>query len=102
MVGLYATDTVHAAKNLTITISGRYNHAGIQNIDRIPGTNASRGSLNGNYTFDRFNPAVGVVYSPVAAASLYFSYSEAEIARRLRLNLGCADPINRATFRMRS
>ncbi len=91
VLGFYATDTIHAAKNLTITVSGRYNHAGIQNIDRIPGTNASRGSLNGNYTFDRFNPAVGVVYSPVAAASLYFSYSEANRAPTA-IELGCADP----------
>ncbi len=89
--GLYATDTVHVAKNLAITLSGRFNHAGTQNIDRIPGTNVSRGSLNGNYTFDRFNPAAGVVYTPVHYASLYFSYSEANRAPTA-IELGCADP----------
>ena len=89
--GLYATDTVHVAKNLAITLSGRFNHAGIQNIDRIPGTNANRGSLNGNYTFDRFNPAAGIVYTPMHNASLYFSYSEANRAPTA-IELGCADP----------
>ena len=76
--GLYATDTLHLRKNLAITVSGRYNHAGIQNIDRLPVTDPeARGSLNGNYTFDRFNPSAGVVYTPVRVASAYFSYSEA-------------------------
>ena len=89
-IGLYATDTIHAWKSLAITLSGRYNHAGVQNIDRIPGTNAARGSLNGNYGFDRFNPAAGVVYRPVSFGSLYFSYSEANRAPTA-IELGCAD-----------
>jgi outer membrane receptor protein involved in Fe transport len=89
--GLYATDTVHVAKNVAVTLSGRFNRAGIQNIDRIPGTNVNRGSLNGNYTFNRFNPAVGLVYTPVHYASLYFSYSEANRAPTA-IELGCADP----------
>ena len=89
--GLYATDTFHPLKNLAITVAGRYNHAGIQNIDRIPGTNAARGSLNGNYTFNRFNPAAGLVYTPIPNASVYFSYSEANRAPTA-IELGCADP----------
>ena len=90
--GLYATDTVHVAKALAITISGRFNHAGIQNIDRLPLTDPSvRGSLNGNYKFDRFNPAAGLVYTPVRMASVYFSYSEANRAPTA-IELGCADP----------
>ena len=90
-IGLYATDTFRPWNSLAITLSGRYNHAGIQNIDRIPGTNAARGSLNGNYAFDRFNPAAGVVYKPVSLASVYFSYSEANRAPTA-IELGCADP----------
>ncbi len=92
--GLYVTDTLHLARTLAITISGRYNHAGIQNLDRLgpPSANPlSRGSLNGNYGFDRFNPSAGVVYTPVRAASTYFSYSEANRAPTA-IELGCADP----------
>ncbi len=89
--GLYATDTLHLGSKLAVTISGRYNHAGIQNIDRIPGTNAARGSLNGDYTFNRLNPAAGLVYSPIHLASFYFSYSEANRAPTA-IELGCADP----------
>jgi outer membrane receptor protein involved in Fe transport len=89
--GLYATDTVHIESHFAFTISGRLNHAGIRNIDRIPGTNPSRGSLNGNYAFDRVNPAIGFVYTPARYASLYFSYGEADRAPTA-LELGCADP----------
>jgi outer membrane receptor protein involved in Fe transport len=91
-VGLYVTDTVRFGKKLAITASGRYNHAGIQNIDRLPLADPSvRGSLNGNYTFDRFNPAIGLVYTPIKIASAYFSYSEANRAPTA-IELGCADP----------
>jgi outer membrane receptor protein involved in Fe transport len=90
-IGLYATDTVHVTKHLVVTVSGRFNHAGIQNIDRIGETNPARGSLNGDYTFDRFNPAAGLVYTPVQHASLYFGYSEANRAPTA-IELGCADP----------
>ncbi len=90
--GIYATDTVHVRKNLTITVSGRFNHAGIRNLDRLPVTDPeARGSLNGDYMFDRFNPSAGVVYTPVRLTSAYFSYSEANRAPTA-IELGCADP----------
>ena len=90
--GIYATDTIRLRKDLAFTVSGRFNHAGIQNIDRLPVTDPeARGSLNGNYTFDRFNPSAGLVYTPVHFASVYFSYSEANRAPTA-IELGCADP----------
>ena len=51
----------------------------------------ARGSLNGQYVFDRFNPAVGLTYSPSRFANVYFSYSEASRAPTA-IELGCADP----------
>jgi len=90
-IGLYATDTFRPATNLAITLSGRFNHASILNVDRVPSTNPSRGSLNGDYAFNRFNPSAGIVYTPVPFASVYFSYSEANRAPTA-IELGCADP----------
>ncbi len=91
-IGLYATDTLRPAKNLAITLSGRYNHAAIQNIDRLPVTDPeARGSLDGNYTFNRFNPAAGMVYTPFRLASLYFGFSASNRAPT-SIELGCADP----------
>lgn len=89
---LYATDTITLGKSLAITLSGRYNHTSTDNIDRLPiDTTGARGSLNGQYTFDRFNPAAGLTYGINRFASVYFSYSEASRAPTA-IELGCADP----------
>jgi outer membrane receptor protein involved in Fe transport len=90
---LYATDTITIGKSLALTFSGRYNRTPIDNVDRLPPplVAGSRGSLNGQYEFQRFNPAAGLTYSPTRFASLYFSYSEASRAPTA-IELGCADP----------
>lgn len=95
--GVYATDTFAFGK-WSFTVAGRYNHEHLQNFDRIPGSipgsngsDGGRGSLNGDYIFQRFNPSVGVTYSPGSLATAYFSYSEANRAPTT-MELGCADP----------
>ncbi|HEY1947858.1 MAG TPA: TonB-dependent receptor [Bryobacteraceae bacterium] len=89
---LYATDTLNVGKSLAFTFSGRYNRTSIDNTDRLPiDPTGARGSLSGQYVFDRFNPAVGVTYSPSRFASVYFSYSEASRAPTA-IELGCANP----------
>jgi len=89
---IYGGDTISLGRSLAITISGRYNRIAINNMDRLPPvTDGSRGSLNGSYVFERFNPSVGFVYSPFKLASVYFSYSEASRAPTA-IELGCADP----------
>jgi outer membrane receptor protein involved in Fe transport len=89
---LYATDTLSMGKALALTFSGRYNHTSIDNSDRLPmDPTGARGSLNGQYAFDRFNPAVGVTYTPSRFATVYFSYSEGSRAPTA-IELGCADP----------
>jgi outer membrane receptor protein involved in Fe transport len=91
-VSFYATDTLTVGKSLALTFSGRYNRTSIENKDRLPvDPTGARGSLNGQYIFDRFNPAVGMTYNPSRLASLYFSYSEASRAPTA-IELGCADP----------
>jgi outer membrane receptor protein involved in Fe transport len=88
----YASDTINAGKALAITLSGRYNRTSIDNVDQLPATSTgARGSLNGQYIFERFNPAVGLTYSLPRHASLYISYSEASRAPT-SIELGCADP----------
>jgi outer membrane receptor protein involved in Fe transport len=89
---LYAADTLTVGKSLAFTFSGRYNRTSLNNIDRLPVvTDDSRGSLNGQYVFDRFNPSVGLTYSASRFASVYFSYSESSRAPT-SIELGCADP----------
>ena len=82
------TDTL-SGKSWNFTLSGRYNHTTVDNRDRIRPSGAD--SLTGSHTFDRFNPAVGVTYSPVGSVNLYFSYSEGSRAPT-SVELGCANP----------
>ena len=89
---LYASDTLSLGKSLALTASGRYNRTSIDNTDRLPPvTDGSRGSLNGQNVFDRFNPAVGLTYIVSPLATAYFSYSESSRAPT-SIELGCADP----------
>jgi outer membrane receptor protein involved in Fe transport len=89
---IYAADTLTAGRSFAFTFSGRYNRTAIDNADRLPVDNTgARGSLNGNYVFDRINPSAGVTYSLPHYAVVYFSYSEASRAPTA-IELGCANP----------
>ena len=58
------------------------------------------GSLNGSYTFNRFNPAAGLTVNPSRNVNLYVGYSEGSRAPT-SIELGCADPSRRASCRTR-
>jgi outer membrane receptor protein involved in Fe transport len=89
---LFAGDTISLGKSLALTVSGRYNRTAINNIDRLPlVTDGSRGSLNGNDVYQRFNPSVGFTWTTSRFASVYFNYSESNRAPT-SIELGCADP----------
>ena len=83
--GLYALDTFDVTKAFSITAGGRYNDARIALQDLL-GT-----SLNGNDTYDRFNPIIGGTYKITSGLTAYAGYSEANRAPT-PLELGCADP----------
>ncbi len=88
---IYGTDTLTFGK-WAITLSGRYNRTPINNTDLLPPAAIGvRGSLNGQYVFERFNPSIGITYAASRFANLYFSYSEANRAPTA-IELGCADP----------
>jgi outer membrane receptor protein involved in Fe transport len=83
--GIYVLDTFDVTKAFAITAGGRYNDARIALQDQI-GT-----QLNGNETFDRFNPIIGGTYKINSGLTAYAGYSEANRAPT-PLELGCADP----------
>jgi len=83
--GLYALDTFDVTKAFAITVGGRFNDARISLQDEI-GT-----ALNGNETFDRFNPIIGGTYKITSGLTAYAGYSEANRAPT-PLELGCANP----------
>jgi outer membrane receptor protein involved in Fe transport len=87
---LYGTDTLAFRSAWHLTLSGRYNRTGIRNSDRIRPAGVD-GSLDGDYRFDRFNPAAGVTFSPSRDVNAYVGYSEGSRAPT-SIELGCADP----------
>ena len=89
---VYATDTLSLNNTVHITASGRYNRTKVVNTDQItPGGGA--GSLDGNNTFSRFNPSIGVNLTFDRAFKAYIGYSEGSRAPS-SIELGCADPAN--------
>ncbi|MEO8098254.1 MAG: TonB-dependent receptor [Acidobacteriota bacterium] len=87
---VYATDTFSFGKMWNATVAGRYNRTAIHNRDLIrPGGVA--GSLDGQYVFERLNPAFGLTFNPMQWLNTYVRYSEASRAPT-SIELGCADP----------
>ncbi|MEO6802186.1 MAG: TonB-dependent receptor, partial [Granulicella sp.] len=86
---VYATDTLTYGP-WSFTLSGRYNHTSLKNVDYLP-ISSARGDLNSNNVFQRFNPAAGFTYKPSRFFNTYFNYSEASRSPT-SIELGCADP----------
>jgi outer membrane receptor protein involved in Fe transport len=95
--GLFATDTLSLNDFWHLTLSGRYNHITVKNTDKInpPGTidpdSGEDVTLTGNHGFSRFNPAVGLSFTPTKDLTVYGSYNEGMRAPT-SMELGCANP----------
>lgn len=89
-VSAFATDTLTLAGRWHITVSGRFDQTRVRNRDGIiPG--GAAGSLDGNHTFNRLNPAVGLTVDFARGLNAYGAYTEASRAPT-SIELGCADP----------
>ena len=89
---LFATDTLALNPQTHLTLSGRYNRTTIKSSDAIiPG--GGSGSLAGDNTFSRFNPAIGITFAPSAALNAYAGFGQGSRAPS-GIELGCADPAN--------
>jgi outer membrane receptor protein involved in Fe transport len=87
---LFATDTLALGPRAHLTLSGRYNHTTVQNRDAI-NRGGGPGSLDGDHTFSRLNPSVGVTFDLTPHMNLYGEYGEGSRAAT-SIELGCADP----------
>jgi outer membrane receptor protein involved in Fe transport len=83
--GIYLTDTTGITDRLFLNLAARLNNAGVMLEDRL-GT-----ALNGNDTFRRFNPALGLTFNPSKSLTLYARYEEGMRAPT-PVELTCADP----------
>jgi outer membrane receptor protein involved in Fe transport len=82
--GLYISNTFLPSETLALTISARYNRTEVELDDRLGE------DLNGDHTFQRFNPAVGLTYGIGENKTFYAGYSEANRAPS-PVELTCAD-----------
>jgi outer membrane receptor protein involved in Fe transport len=88
---VFATDTLRLGA-WSVTGSGRYNRTVVHNRDQLaPG--GGPGSLDGDTSFSRFNPALGVTFAPTPALTTYLGYSQGSRAPSA-IELGCADREN--------
>ncbi len=83
----YFTDTLSITEALAVTVSGRFNHTNVTIEDR----SRLEPDLNGDHTFNRFNPAVGATYTFTPALTVFGGYNE---SNRIPTpsELTCADP----------
>jgi len=87
---IFATDTISLADRWHVTLSGRYNRTHVKNHDQLnPG--GGTGSLDGDYVYQRFNPAAGLAFALNPALSAYVGYSQSS-RTPTSIELGCADP----------
>jgi outer membrane receptor protein involved in Fe transport len=88
----YASDTWEIKEAWHLTLSGRFDRVTLTTRDlNTPGGGA--GSLDGDHTFSRFNPAFGLTATPFANVNFYGSISQSSRAPSI-IELGCADPDN--------
>ena len=87
--GLFATDTLSLNDYVHLTVSGRYNHINVNNVDQITATGDT--SLSGNHSFSRLNPAAGLSFTPTKDLTVFGSYNEGMRAPT-SMELGCANP----------
>lgn len=89
--GLFATDTLSLNNQWHLTLSGRYNHINVKNSDKLIPDSGDPESLSGDHSFSRFNPALGLSFTPSKDISLYGAYNEGMRAPT-SMELGCANP----------
>ena len=84
--GLYFMNTLDLTERLAVTVGGRYNFANIKLEDQLGD------ALNGDHTFQRFNPLIGATYKLTPRLTAYAGYSESNRAPT-PAELACADPL---------
>lgn len=88
---VFATDTFSLNNELSLILSGRYNHTKVENHDYLTPDSSDEESLSGNHSFSRLNPALGMTYNPNKQLSFYAGYNEGSRAPT-PIELGCANP----------
>ena len=89
--GAWFADVFHATQALALSLAGRLNVATIDLADQN-GT-----ALDGNHSYVRFNPGLGLTYTISPAVALFASYAEANRVPTPS-ELSCASPTSPCTL----
>jgi iron complex outermembrane recepter protein len=68
--GMFASDVFTVARNLDLTLAGRFNDAQIDLEDELGGP------VNGDHTYNRFNPSAGLTYRFTTWLQFYGNYAQ--------------------------
>jgi outer membrane receptor protein involved in Fe transport len=91
-VSAFGSDTIALDPRTHLTVSGRYNRNTVSNVDGLrPG--GGTGSLDGHHRFSRFNPALGLTFTPRSGLTFYAGANQGSRAPTA-IELGCADPLS--------
>ncbi|MDE1179182.1 TonB-dependent receptor [Paraburkholderia sp.] len=85
--GVYFENTLAFNEQWSMTLAGRYNWSKAVIADE----SGVQPLLDGNHTFSRFNPAIGVNWNPTAYLTAYATYNEG-MRSPTAIELACADP----------
>jgi outer membrane receptor protein involved in Fe transport len=86
-LGVYFENTLAFNEQWSLTLAGRYNWSkAVINDD-----SGVQPLLDGNHTFSRFNPAIGVNWNPTSYFTAYATYNEG-MRSPTAIELACADP----------
>jgi iron complex outermembrane recepter protein len=85
--GVYFTDTLSLTDKLAMTLSARYNHT----HTKIEDTTGDNPDLNGDHSFHRVNPALGLTYQFGREFNFYGGFSESTRAPT-PVELTCSSP----------
>ncbi len=96
---VFFSDTITLSDHLDLTLSARFNHTNVELDDKLAANDGDDsgddgddgGSLSGDHTFNRLNPAVGIAYRVHDGLGLFGSVSESNRAPT-PAELTCANP----------
>ena len=93
--GIYASDTWSVSEKTFVTTSGRFNHATVNNrlntyVDADGDPLSSTRVTSDKFTYNSFNPSIGVTYKPVQTISVFTNIGQSNRVPT-SIELGCAD-----------
>lgn len=89
---LFATGTWKPITDVTVSVSGRYNHTSVRTVDLLK-PNPAPGDddhLNNDYSYVKINPAIGAAYALSPAVTLYANAQQGNRAPS-PIELGCSN-----------